>query len=129
LVAWLGKKIITEDNHDERIKKMLKFIRFYLGEMIVEMNNFNVKYKKFKGKNVRSDIMANIRDKINLLMKAKLFITLDIKYMENKANKENNENKENYQNNEDKQNKANKVVNNVIKKQCHRSIARYSKDN
>jgi hypothetical protein len=50
LVARLGKKIMTEDDHDERIKKMLKYIRFYLGEKITEMNNLIVKYKKFKGK-------------------------------------------------------------------------------
>jgi allophanate hydrolase subunit 1 len=111
LVGRLGEKIITEDSHDERIKKMLKYVRFYLNKKIEAINNLIVKYKKYKGKNVRADIMANIRDEINLLMKAKQLITLDIKYIENKANK------------------VNKPVNKIVKKQCHRSIACYSKDN
>jgi hypothetical protein len=44
-------------------------------------------------------------------------------------NLKNNENKENSENQEKNENKVNKVVNNVVKKQCHQSIARCSRDN
>jgi hypothetical protein len=64
--------------------------------------------------------MANLRDEIHELMRAKLLLLMDIRYLENKANSENKANNEN---------KANKVENKVVKKQCRRSTARYSKDN
>jgi hypothetical protein len=78
-VSRIGRQIITENNHDERIKKMVKFIRFYLGEKIEEMNNLIGKYKKYKGKNVKADILANIQDEINKLKKARELIEVDIK--------------------------------------------------